>query len=168
MNRETFIKKLILFVSQKAKEIGYTEMLRGEDRQKGIWGEELTAFLEKETGGDCSSTIKWYNPDIKGCIKFYFRFNSPCISRWWYCDGYECLVDFEFTNKKLVETGSTYQEDGYLHKKGEPIKDFVEDKWRILQIMSWNFDKDEVVDTFEEWKKELLDLLNETNKNLKH
>lgn len=164
MNREDFIKRLITFGSQRAKEIGYTEVLRGEDRQKGVWGENFTKFLEKEAGGDCSSTIKWYNPDKeKDCIEFYFRFNSPCILRRWYSDGYECLVCFDFTNKKLVNTGETYQEDGYLHKKGEQITEFVEDRWRLSQVMSWNFDKEEVAKVFEEWKRELLDLIKEAN-----
>lgn len=165
MNREDFIKRLISFGSQKAKENGYTEVLRGEDREKGIWGEEFTAFLEKEVGGDCSSTIKWYNPDNgeKDCVEFYFRFNSPCILHRWHCDGYECLVSFEFTNRKLVKTGETYQEDGFFHLKGEQITKFVEDKWRISQIMSWSFDMEEVAKVFEDWKRNLLDLIKDAN-----
>lgn len=164
MTREDFLKKLIDFSSQKAKELGYNEIDRRENRQKGIWDPAFTDFLEKLVGGDCASEIVWWSSDKKFCyIEFRFRFENPCVAIKWDVDGYECLVEFQFSNRKLVETGEYYNEDSSLHKKGDPVKEFVEDKWRIAQVMMWNLTVKEVEDTFNKWKGEIMNLIEEAN-----
>ena len=68
-----------------AKKRNYTQMVIEEDRQKGIWGEELTRYLEK-TYGECTEEITWYpeGTDKFGAydpqVKFRFRFSSPVVS----------------------------------------------------------------------------------------
>lgn len=57
MNRQETIKTLQQIAADIAQEMGYTEMRVGEDRQKGIWGESFTRYLE-ETYGECTKEIK--------------------------------------------------------------------------------------------------------------
>lgn len=47
MNRQETIKTLQQIAADIAQEMGYTEMRVGEDRQKGIWGESFTRYLEE-------------------------------------------------------------------------------------------------------------------------
>ena len=82
MNRDQAIKTLQLIGAEIAKEMGYTEMVIGEDRQKGIWGENFTRFLE-EKYGDCTKVIKWFKENkpvdlnYGDNIEFSFRVSSP-------------------------------------------------------------------------------------------
>lgn len=82
MNRDQAIKTLQLIGAEIAKEMGYTEMVIGEDRQKGVWGENFTKFLETEYG-ECTKEIKWFkenkpnNLSYGDNIEFSFRFSSP-------------------------------------------------------------------------------------------
>ena len=95
MNRQETIKTLQQIAADIAQEMGYTEMRVGEDRQKGIWGESFTRYLE-ETYGECTKEIKWFKPDAPedlafgDNIEFSFRFSDPqvCIdpeNRWKPC-----------------------------------------------------------------------------------
>ena len=47
MNRQETIKTLQQIAAEIAQEMGYTEMRVGEDRQKGVWGEGFTRYLEE-------------------------------------------------------------------------------------------------------------------------
>lgn len=51
MNRQDTIKTLQQIAAEIAQEMGYTEMRIGEDRQKGILGENFTRYLEETYGG---------------------------------------------------------------------------------------------------------------------
>lgn len=81
-SREQAIKTLQLIGAEIAKEMGYTEMVIGENRQKGVWGEEFTRFLETEYG-ECTKEIKWFKENkpeelnYGDNIEFSFRFADP-------------------------------------------------------------------------------------------
>lgn len=80
MNRDETIKMLRDIGETIAKKYGYTDLLIGEDRQKGIWGERLTAHLE-EKYGECTQEIKWVDPENnENYVQFRFRFANPVIS----------------------------------------------------------------------------------------
>lgn len=83
MKRGKAIKALQEIGSDLAMEYGYTEMVIGEDRQKGIWGESLTKALEKEYG-ECTKDITWIKESCeKSCeeyIQYRFRFANPCLA----------------------------------------------------------------------------------------
>ena len=84
MNRQDTIKILQQIAAEIAQEMGYTEMKIGEDRQKGIWGESFTRYLE-ETYGECTKAIRWFKPDAPkdlafgDNIEFSFRFSYPQV-----------------------------------------------------------------------------------------
>lgn len=80
IGRENCIKKMQKIGAEVAKELGYTEMQVGEDRQKGLWGENLTAYLEKKYG-ECTENIRWYAPEKpEDYVEFDFRFSDPRIT----------------------------------------------------------------------------------------
>ena len=85
MTRKEAIAKLQQVGAKIAAQMGYTEMLIGEDRTKGIWGENFTAFLEEQYG-ECTAEIKWFKEDkpdnltYGDNIEFRFRFSSPVLS----------------------------------------------------------------------------------------
>lgn len=80
MNREETIQILQKAAEELARKHGYTNLQIGEDRQKGIWGERLTEYLEK-TYGECTKEIKWCDPDnSNNYVEFRFRFSDPVIS----------------------------------------------------------------------------------------
>lgn len=77
--RSQVIKDLQTYASQLAEHYGFTEMEIGEDRQKGVWGEGFTSFLEKKYG-ECTKEIHWRDknePD--NYVEFRFRFENPCV-----------------------------------------------------------------------------------------
>ena len=60
-----------------AKELGFGKCDVGEDRQKGIWGEKMTAYLEGKYG-ECSAKIVWHGGEPeKKKVEFNFRFATP-------------------------------------------------------------------------------------------
>ena len=80
MNREETILVLQKAAEHLARERGYTDIEIGEDRQKGIWGENLTKYLE-EKFGSCTQEIKWRDPENRNNhVEFRFRFADPVIS----------------------------------------------------------------------------------------
>ena len=107
MNRQDTIKTLQQIAAEIAQEMGYTEMRVGEDRQKGIWGENFTRYLE-ETYGECTKEIKWFKPDAPedltygDNIEFSFRFSSPqvCIDHR-KTDGSLAEVEFSDWNPEI-------------------------------------------------------------------
>jgi hypothetical protein len=62
MDRNDTIARLQKIGAEIAQEMGYLEMVVGEDRSQGIWGERLTDYLEKKYG-NCSLEIKWFKKD---------------------------------------------------------------------------------------------------------
>lgn len=107
MNRMEAIKTLQQMAASIAYNMGYTEMYIGEERQKGIWGENFTKFLE-EKYGECTKTIKWFKPEFPvdmsygNNIEFSFRFSNPqiCIDNR-VLDGSLANVEFSDFNTKL-------------------------------------------------------------------
>ena len=85
MDRQTAIKKLQQIGAKIAEQMGYTEMVVGEDRCKGIWGETLTKHLE-EKYGECTKEINWFKENkpedlhYGDNISFDFRFANPRLS----------------------------------------------------------------------------------------
>lgn len=77
MTREELIKEMRLAGSRIAKKYGLDTMKVGEDRQKGIWGEGLTQYLENKEG-PCDMFVNWTNGvDKYPCVDFDFRFATP-------------------------------------------------------------------------------------------
>lgn len=109
MNRQDTIKTLQQIAAEIAQEMGYTEMRVGEDRQKGIWGEGFTRYLE-ETYVECTKEIRWFKPDAPkdlafgDNIEFSFRFSKPqiCIDHR-ETDGALANVEFSDWNNKLYQ-----------------------------------------------------------------
>ena len=80
MTREETIQVLQKAAEHLAREHGYTDIEIGEDRQKGIWGENFTKYLE-EKFGSCTQEIKWRDPENRNnYVEFRFRFSDPVIS----------------------------------------------------------------------------------------
>ena len=109
MNRQETIKTLQQIAAEIAQEMGYTEMRVGEDRQKGVWGEGFTRYLE-ETYVECTKEIRWFKPDAPkdlafgDNIEFSFRFSKPqiCIDHR-ETDGALANVEFSDWNNKLYQ-----------------------------------------------------------------
>lgn len=92
MSRDEFIAKVRAFAVQLAEEHECGECTVDEDRQKGIWGERMTAWLEEKCGGDCSTNVKWTGgesrkvadydkePRPERMVELRFRFSNPCVS----------------------------------------------------------------------------------------
>lgn len=80
MNRDETITGLKELGAKLAAGYKFQHINKGEDRQKGIWGEALTEQLEKEHG-PCTEEIKWFgdNPE-EAYVKFDFRFSDPRLS----------------------------------------------------------------------------------------
>lgn len=141
MNREEAIKTLKIIASQIARKYGYTEMHIGQDRQKGFWGEKFTEFLEKSTGGDCSTEIKWMKPgNDYDRVEFRFRFDNPVIAiRFTDEEQRETLASLEFRTRRLVPAGVWEEDDpdGW-HKKGAAKYDKVTVPCELSEVMMWN------------------------------
>ena len=120
MNRESAIKTLQKMGSELAKEYGYEVMLVGEDRQKGLWGESMTKYLE-ETYGECTKSIKWKKDenDKEEYVEFDFRFANPRL-----------------TVKKPGEVLCSLELSDYNYETKEHTGDFVLD-----EIMVWKYTK---------------------------
>ena len=107
MNRQDTIKTLQQIAAEIAQEMGYTEMRIGEDRQKGILGENFTRYLE-ETYGGYTKEIRWFKPDAPkdlafgDNIEFSFRFSNPqvCIDHR-KTDGSLAYVEFSDWNSEI-------------------------------------------------------------------
>lgn len=141
MNREQAIKVLKTICSKMAEKYGYTEMVIGQDRRKGIWGEKFTEFLEESIGGDCSTEIRWTKPgDEYSYVEFRFRFDNPVIAiKFRDEDQIETLANLEFHTKRYVPNG-VYEKDepGGWHKKGDTKYDKVDVPCEISEVMMWN------------------------------
>lgn len=140
MNREQAIKTLKSICSKMAEKYGYTEMVIGEDRQKGIWGTEFTKFLEMSEGGDCSTEIKWMKPGGEyGYVEFRFRFANPVIAiKFRDSDQKETLASLEFTTKRYVPDGVWKEDRWGIYKKGDTRFKSVEIPCELTEVMMWN------------------------------
>ena len=157
MKRNEFIKEIYLFASKKAQELGFSNLKKGSDRQKGVWGEKLTEFLERKYKGDCSSEMFFYGDNERTIIGTRFRFSNPCVYYRWYIDDEECLVEFEFTNEKYIDSEEVYEDDCFFHKKGEKKKVSIETEWRIGQVTMFGVRYSDEV--YRNWHKELKKIL---------
>lgn len=138
MNREEAIKTLKGIAAAVAEKYGYTEMCIGQDRQKGIWGEEFTKFLEESVGGDCSSEINWRKPGNEDdYVEFRFRFSNPCIAIRFRENDRETLASLEFRTQKYVPDG-VYEEDGWVVKKGDKKYKAVEIPCELSEVQLFN------------------------------
>lgn len=142
MNREQAIKTLKTIAAKMAKKYGYTEMTIGKDTQKGIWGSEFTKFLEKESGGDCSTEITWRKPgDEYGYVEFCFRFANPVIAiKFLDKNQRETLANLEFSTKMRYIPDGVYKEEDILgiHKVGDTKFKAFEGPCELTVVMMWN------------------------------
>lgn len=81
MNRKETIARLLMMGAEIAEQMGYTQMEIGEDREKGIWGEGFTEFLEKKYG-ECTKIVRWVRKEKQDftygdMVQFSFRFSNP-------------------------------------------------------------------------------------------
>ena len=159
-NRKSFLDMLINYAATKAKELGYDEVIIGEDRQKGFWGEGFTKFLEKRYG-ECTKEIEW-RKDKETYIWFRFRFESPCLAFCWRDEAQqECLIEFEFSDTILINSNRCYDKDGAFHKKGEIIKENKEVPWYIAEVHLWK--STQFKELYAKLSEDMEDLLQEIN-----
>ena len=77
MTRDELIHEMRQAGARIAKKYGLDTMQVGQDRQKGIWGEGLTRYLEQKDG-PCDFFVNWTNGvDKYPCVEFDFRFATP-------------------------------------------------------------------------------------------
>ena len=81
-------KELRAEIIKRTQEIGnklainyrFTKVSTQEDRQKGIWGEATTEYLE-EKYGECTTEIRWEHPNFPNFyVEFDFRFADPRLA----------------------------------------------------------------------------------------
>lgn len=138
-DRNEAIRVIQTIASQMARKYGYTDMLKGKDRQKGIWGEEFTKFLEKEEKGDCSTVIRWLKPgNTEDYMEFRYRFSNPVIALRFHSNGAECLASLEFSGHRYVNNGKVYGEDDLLGRKGQPVYEKTEVPWHLCELILFN------------------------------
>ena len=156
MTRSEAIEKLQQAGSKLAEQMGYTVMVIGEDRSQGIWGEELTKFLEKKYG-ECTKDIKWFKEDKPEGLKygnnihFDFRFSSPRLAiDHRNVDGSFASIEISDWNHKaykkyreeLEALGEevTREEKKALEKKHEPL--YRDGNFKIKEIQVFNGDNE--------------------------
>lgn len=154
MNRNEAIAKLQKIGVEIAQEMGYTEMVIGEDRTQGIWGEKLTDSLEKKYG-NCSQEIKWFKKDkptdlIYGDnISFEFRFSSPklCIDHRKVDGSFASIELSDWNHKAFVEyqealaalgKEASQKDMEEVKKKHEPL--YRNDDFKIHEIQVFEGD----------------------------
>lgn len=101
MERDEFVKAIQELGAKFAEWFGCDVMSIGEDRQKGIWGETMTRFLEEKHGA-CTEEIKWTKENeqegYQTEVEFRFRFANPCLSIRVNTPQKEVLGSLEFSN----------------------------------------------------------------------
>lgn len=80
ITREVADRFINEIASELAKEYNCKNFFVGEDRQKGIWSEEFTKFLEAQHG-QCTEQIKFtgYNDDYIISVETRYKFSSPAV-----------------------------------------------------------------------------------------
>lgn len=125
-HRTEFIAKVRRFGEHLAREYGCDRVTVDEDRQKGVWGEGMTKWLEERCGGDCSTNIKWDGGGMKTVgegrsyereqperqVELRFRFDSPCVS---------VKLDYRKTFAELQFSDSMENDDGKFEHTGHFI-----------------------------------------------
>lgn len=114
MNREETIYVLQRTCEALARQRGYTDIEIGEDRQKGIWGENMTKYLE-ETYGSCTKEFRYQDPEnSSNYVEFRFRFADPVIALHTFerGDDKEQLANIEYSDSHADWTH--YDEDRIL------------------------------------------------------
>ena len=112
--------------AELARRHGCLHVFDEVDRQKGVWGEHLTRWLEAEYGA-CTEGRVWSSSEAgKGgtsegwadrCVELRWRFASPCLSVW--VDGRRTFAEVQLTN---MGDGNLADYDG---------------RWRVHEIHCW-------------------------------
>ena len=133
--RAEFIAKVRRFAEHLASESEFDcgRVTVGEDRQKGIWGEGMTKWLEERCGGDCSTNITWDGGDEKIVSKYdkkptpkrqvnlRFRFDSPCVA---------VELDYRKTFAELQFSDSVKNDDGEFEHTGN---------FALHEVIAWGY-----------------------------
>ena len=120
MTREELIREMQGAAARIAKKYGLNEVKIGEDRQKGIWGEGLTKFLE-ERDGQCTRTITWTNGrDRYPEVMFDFRFSTPRIG---------IRDDGQTGSGAFVEVNNPWSEELKQRDRSKPFM--------VTEVMYW-------------------------------
>ena len=147
--RAEFIAKVRRFAEHLAREYGCDRVTVDKDRQKGIWGEGVTAWLEERCGGDCSTNIKWNGGEVKvfdegksyECerperqVELRFRFDSPCVCV--FLDHRKTLAELQFSDSMENDDGEFEHTGNFvLHEViawgahgGMPLLDKLCEEW---------------------------------------
>lgn len=156
MTRTEVIAKLQQAGATLAEKMGYTVMVTGENRFKGIWGEKFTEFLEKKSG-ECIEDIKWFREDKPEDLKygdnicFDFRFSTPRLAiDHRNVDGSFASIDISDWNHKAYKKyqeelealgeNPSWIEKKELEKKHEPL--YRDGNFKIKDIQIFNGDDD--------------------------
>ena len=165
MNRKETITMLQEVGSNLALKYGFTDMEIGEDRQKGIWGEKLTAYLEEQFG-ECTKEIKWRSPENpNNYVEFRFRFQDPVLALNTFDRG---EVKSNLASLEYSDHDADWTHYDELRRKSwdkedvEPYHfvDYVHtDKYRLSEMQVWgdkglNYVK-EIQDMIAEYQKEM-------------
>lgn len=120
ISRFEMVSRMNDLASELAAKHGFELMESQDDRQKGIWGEELTKKLEKEHG-PCTQETRWTSATKPGHVLFRFRFASPLIAIQEYSKGGNQVM-------ASVEIGQRYN-TGTKESDGD---------WTIREAMIWD------------------------------
>lgn len=134
MTRDDVINELQQLCSELAKEFGFNEMVVGEDRQKGIWGEKLTEWLEAKYGS-CTKEIRWFSNDQKSYVEFWFRFASPVLSIRLKDGAFGSIqIDQKYNPQtKQYEGDFCYREGQIFEEKGVVLFCKLLDSWHKIE-----------------------------------
>lgn len=122
-DRKAVIKTLQSVANALAERYGFSTMEVGEDRDKGIWGEKFTEYLE-ERHGECTEKIHWYKDEESkrdAYVEFRFRFASP-------------LISVHIKGEQNVEIMGNVEFSNYNYETKEYDTDF-----RISECMAWGW-----------------------------
>lgn len=116
ITRDEMIRRAKDVAGRFARELDCPDLEAGEDRQKGIWGEEATRQLEKEYG-PCTEQLTWTSRKNGNRVGFRFRFANPVI---W--------IDLKNGVYASVEIGRQYDAETKTHH-GD---------WGVSEVMTLN------------------------------
>lgn len=116
-SRDQLIINMYKAAEKLALAHGFTVVTTKEDRQKGIWGEELTKYLENHFGR-CTEEVTWTSQEKKGKVQLRFRFASPLI----------CIKEYDANGVAVMASAEVSQQ-----YTGNYTGD-----WTVTETMTWN------------------------------
>jgi len=147
--RADFIAEVREFAEGLAKEYRCDIVTVDEDRQKGVWGEGMTKWLEEKCGGDCSTNITWDGGLVKTFdkgksyekerherrVELRFRFDSPCVSVW--LDYRQTFAELQFSDYLRNDDGefehtgmfALHETHAWGYHGGMPLLEKMVDMW---------------------------------------